>query len=131
VTPANRRRTALEELDRSGVCLTEARTLHAAGLTHGAASRAYYAAFHAARALLFSAGLETRSHRGLVSLIGEHFVKPGQLSPQAGRVLARMQRDREDADYDTGAVFTAAEAAAMIDRAQEFLAEVRRHLGVP
>lgn len=40
-----------------------------------AVSRAYYAAFYAAHALLISEGLETRSHRGLVALIGLHFVK--------------------------------------------------------
>jgi uncharacterized protein (UPF0332 family) len=37
-----------------------------------------------------------------------------------------MQRDREDADYATGAVFTDDEAAQMIADAETFLAEARR-----
>lgn len=131
MTPANRRDAAIDELTRADTCLAEANTLHGAGLPHGAASRAYYAAFHAARALLFSAGIETKSHRAVVSLVGEHFVRPGRLSPEAGRLLARLQRDREDADYDTGAVFTATEAASMIGRAQQFVADARRLLDVP
>ena len=76
--------------------------------------------------LLFTAGIEPKSHRGLIALVGEHFVKPGRLSPELGRVLSRMQRDREDADYLSGAVFTPAETAEMLTRAEQFLAEVRR-----
>jgi uncharacterized protein (UPF0332 family) len=98
-------------------------------MPYGATSRAYYCVFHAATALLFSAGIEARSHHGLAALIGSHFVKPGQLSPEMGRLLSRMQRDREDADYAIGAVFTAAEAASMIGSAERFLGEVQRILG--
>ena len=43
-----------------------------------------------------------------------------------GRLISRMQRDREDADYVTGAVFTGEEAAQMIIDAEQFLAEARR-----
>jgi uncharacterized protein (UPF0332 family) len=73
-------------------------------------------------------GIEPQTHRGLVSLIGEHFVKPGRIAPELGRLLSRMQRDREDADYLAGAVFTDAEAAAMIADAERFLEEVRKLL---
>jgi uncharacterized protein (UPF0332 family) len=128
VTEENRRRNAADEVDRSSVCLNEARTLLGAGMPYGAASRAYYAVFHAARALLFSAGIESRSHRGTVALVGDHFVKPGRLSPEMGRLLSRMQRDREDADYLTGAIFTNAEASGMIADAERFLDQVRRLL---
>jgi hypothetical protein len=128
MTPDRRSRNAAAELARARACLTEATTLAAAGMPYGAASRAYYAVFHGARALLFSAGIEPRSHRGVASLLGEHFVKPGRLTPDTGRLVARMQRDREDADYDTGAVFTDAQAQAMIADAGGFLAEVERML---
>ena len=101
-----------------------------AGMPYGAASRAYYAVFHGARALLFSVGIEPRSHRGIVALVGDHFVRPGRLSPEMGRLLSRMQRDREDADYLTGAVFTDAEASEMITDAERFLDQVRRLLGL-
>ena len=109
--------------------LTEAETLEEADLPYGAASRAYFAVFHAAQALLFSAGLEARTHRGVVALVGEHFVKPGTLSSEMGRLLSRMQRDREDADYLAGAVFTGDEAREMILDAERLLAEAERLLG--
>jgi uncharacterized protein (UPF0332 family) len=126
VTEENRRQNALGELLRAETCLTEARALHQAALPYGAASRAYYAVFHAATALLFSVGLEARTHKGVVSLLGEHFVRPGRLSSGMGRLVSRMQRDREDADYAPGAVFTEQEASQMIADAEAFLADARR-----
>lgn len=95
----NRQRNAADELSRARACLEEATTLATAGLPYGAASRAYYVMFHASRALLFSAGMEARTHRGVVTLLTEHYVRPGALSPKLGRMLSRTQRDREDADY--------------------------------
>lgn len=129
MTEENRRENAAIELARAEECLREARALHAAVLPYGAASRAYYSVYHAAKALLFSVGLEPRTHRGVVSLVGEHFVKTGRLSTEMGRTLAHLQRDREDADYATGAVFTEKEAVAAIADAQSFLDSVSALMG--
>lgn len=125
MTADNRRRNALDEFARAETCLNEAQALAAGGFPYGAASRAYYAVFHAARALLVSAGLEVKTHRGVVSMLGDHFVRSGRLSPDMGRLVSRMQRDREDADYEPGAVFTAEEAARLINDAESFLQSAR------
>src|SRR5437870_3491940 len=74
MTEDNGRRNAAEELRRAEVCLSEARALQASKFPYGAVSRAYYGVFHAARALLFLLGIEARSHKAIVSLIGEHYV---------------------------------------------------------
>lgn len=126
MTGDNRRRNAADELGRADVCLQEARALAGAGLPYGAASRAYYAVFHAARGLLFSVGLEASSHRATAALLGQHFVRPGLLSARMGRLVSRMQRDREDADYSPGAVFTLEEVSEMIADAETFVNEARR-----
>ena len=125
----NRRRNAEAELERAETCLREARHLEEAELPYGAASRAYYAVFHAARALLFSVGLEPTSHRGVTNLLGEHFVRPGRLDPELARLVSRMHADRHDADYFVQAVFTAAEGARALTDAERFLDAVRRLLG--
>jgi uncharacterized protein (UPF0332 family) len=129
VNSANQAGNAADELSRAAACLEEARTLLAADLRFGAVSRAYYAAFHAVRALLFSKGLEVRSHRAAFGLLSEHFVKPGRFSAELARSAAHLQRDREDADYMTAAVVTAeqarstvADAARVLDEATKLLA---------
>jgi uncharacterized protein (UPF0332 family) len=58
-------------------------------------------------------------------MLGDHFVRSGRLSPDMGRLVSRMQRDREDADYEPGAVFTAEEAARLINDADSFLQSAR------
>lgn len=126
MTGANREANTAEELARAEESLREAEVLRSGGLARGAVARAYYAVFHAARALLFSAGLEASTHRGTVALVGLHFVKPGSLPPEMGRLLSRMQRDREDADYATGAVFTNEEAAQALADAKRFMDEIQR-----
>ena len=129
MTGPNRLQNAIAELERARTCLAEARTLEQAGFPYGAASRAYYVVFHASQALLFSVGIEPRTHRGIISLVGEHFVKPGALTPELGRLLSRLQRDREDADYVAGAVFTATEAQETITGAASFLAATEQLVG--
>lgn len=125
----NRTHAATEELDRAAGCLAEAAMLRANGFPFGAVSRAYYAAFHATRALLFSLGLEPKSHRAAINMLGEHFVKAGKLAPELGRLVSHLQRDREDADYQTGAVFTDEEAAIAIGDAERFVEAARGLLG--
>jgi len=129
MTGPNRRQNATAELERARTCLAEARTLKQAGFPYGAGSRAYYVVLHASQALLFSVGIEPRTHRGIISLVGEHFVKPGALTPELGRLLSRLQRDREDADYVAGAVFTAAEAQEIIAGPASFLAAAEQLIG--
>ena len=130
MTGENQQRNAREELGRAETCLHEAQALKTAGFPYGAVSRSYYSVFHAARALLFSIGLEPKTHKAVLSLVGEHFVRTGTLAPVMGRLLSRMQRDREDADYEPAAVFTLDEAGTLLVEAERFLSEARRVVGL-
>ncbi len=61
-------------------------------------------------------------------MLGEHFVHSGRLSPELGRLVSRMQRDREDADYESAVVVTAEDARDAVDSARRFVAESERLL---
>lgn len=102
-------------LAKAGRFLAATRTLLAAGLAEQATSDAYYAAFHAASALVASAGLEAGTHEGLRRLLALHFVKDGPLPPQAARDLSRLLSDRLLADY---AVSGEIDATAAMDAAR-------------
>lgn len=125
MTDENARANAAAELEHARRSLRQARILQQAGEPDGAASRAYFAAFHAARALLFSVGLEAKTHRGVMSLLGQHFVQPGSLPADTLRQLSRMQADRHDADYLAASFFTAEAGAEAIAHAERLLARVR------
>ena len=68
-----------------------------AGRYDDAASRAYYAMFHGARAMLAAKGLSARSHSGLAAVSGEHLVRSGEVDAQLGRWLGQGRRPRAGA----------------------------------
>lgn len=114
-------------LAKAGRFLAATRTLLAAGLAEQATSDAYYAAFHAASALVASAGLEAGTHEGLRRLLALHFVKDGPLPPHAARDLSRLLSDRLLADY---AVAGEIDLAAAMDAARLATGLVRAILPV-
>jgi uncharacterized protein (UPF0332 family) len=64
-----------------------------------AVSRAYYAMFYATTALLGRSGVWRSKHQGIIAAFGEHFVKPGLIEPEYGRILNDAFHARLDSDY--------------------------------
>lgn len=82
---------AEHRLDSARDRLKAARTLLDHGLYSDAASRAYYAVFQAARAVLAMRSMDARKHSGVISLFNRHFVKAGVLPREFGRILRSIQ----------------------------------------
>jgi uncharacterized protein (UPF0332 family) len=92
------------------------------------ASRAYFAAYHAAQALLRSEGLDADTHHGVATLFGLHFAKTGRIPPKLGRYLNNLKDDRESGDYDVYSGIDGGVAEKAVSEAREFLAEAERYL---
>jgi uncharacterized protein len=110
---------------RAGMALRAARTLFAEDLHEDSVSRAYYAMFHAASALLLTKGLSTSKHKGVLSLFDLHFVKPAILGKELSAWIRGAFKARQEADYDAEAVDPRASAAAALANAEAFLRQVR------
>lgn len=82
-----------------------------------------------------SRGMRPRPHRGLVGLVGEHFVQTGELPRDLGRALRRDRDERENGDHDAFVEFDAQESAGVLRDAEEFVAAaealIRGRLGAP
>lgn len=65
-----------------------------------AAGRLYYSVFHMASALLIDKGIFTRTHAGVISSIGQNFVRNGILTIEDGKLISRLQNMRHTGDYD-------------------------------
>src|SRR4030043_288057 len=79
--------------------------------------QAYYAMFHAARALIFHKGYREKSHRCLLVALRELYVDQGELAED---IIASFQESmdlREHADY--GFIFSSEAADAIICNAEE------------
>lgn len=86
-------------LERAGKALEAADTLCDAGLFDDAASRAYYAAFHAASAALASRGLTFRKHGAVIGAVHKWFVRTGEVEAETGKWLTWLFELRSVGDY--------------------------------
>lgn len=108
------------ECERGAHALTAAQQLLQLKLFYAAATQAYFAAFHFARALCLTAGEEPKSHQGVAHLLSLHFVKTGVLPAETSREFALLQRYRESSDYDAAFVLDEAGAAQALTKAEAF-----------
>lgn len=107
---------ALEDLE-------EARDRLAHGKCKYATINAYYAIFHAGRALLYSRGYRERSHNCLAIALEALFAEKGLLDKRFVRIFRGSMALREDADYSG---FFSREGATMgISNAEEFIAAAK------
>ncbi len=125
MTGDNRRKNIAVEAKRGDDSLESARVLLAAALHADAVSRAYYGAFHYARAMLLTVGEEADTHGGVHKLLHRDLVREGVLHPDVAQLFSRLQRFRLDADYAAEVVFTAHAAAEEVRAAETFVAEAR------
>ncbi len=118
-------------LHQARVTLAASRALAALGFTRDAVSRAYYAAFYAARAALADRGSEPSTHRGVAVEFNRLLVRTGDVDVTTGRALRRLADARMEADYDDGERFSPADATALVEAAAQFVAAVHTALGAP
>lgn len=81
--------------------------------------QAYYAMFHAARALIYSRGYREKSHYCLVIALRALFADEGLMEAQSVRDFLNAMNLREAADYE--AKFSESGAKAVIDSAERFI----------
>lgn len=117
----SRRKNIDAEVRRGDESFESAEILLAAGKHADAVSRAYYAVFHYARAMLLTVGEEARTHGGLDRLLQRDLVRSGQFDPDVARLFSRLQKYRQDADYTAEFVFTANAAREEIESARRFI----------
>jgi uncharacterized protein (UPF0332 family) len=119
------RQEVAELWQRAQDALRAANTLLTAGFPDFAASRAYYAAFYAASALLLAAGRTFTKHRGVLTAIHRDYVRTGHLPVEAGRIISSLFDLRALGDYGGASHVSDAEARIAIAEAQQFLMAVQ------
>jgi uncharacterized protein (UPF0332 family) len=87
----------------------------AEGFYSTAVNRAYY-------------GLSRGKHSGVVAAFRQHFVKPGLIEAEFGRMYGQLMDDRRGADYDLETIVEPEQAAADVEHAHRFIARVRQYL---
>ena len=91
-----------------------------------AANRYYYACFHAVQALFVHNGLASRRHKGMLTQLGLHFVKPGIIEDRLGAFLTRMEQLREKGDYNCLFDVTKDELLTFVEPAHELIEKIKQ-----
>ncbi len=106
--------------------LMAARLLCKEGLYEDAVNRAYYAMHLSASALLARKGILVKTHAGLISAIGLHYIRTGELAVEHGRALNRIEILREEVDYNISNRITMDDVSIVISQAHAFIEQVER-----
>lgn len=119
-------------MDEVDFCLDEAeRRIEASkillneGYYEDAVSRAYYSMYYASKALLSMKGIQTKTHRGLISKIRELAIE-GVIEVEYGKYLTKAEDKREIADYGMYKEFSMEEVRTLIEDAERFLVRIKR-----
>jgi uncharacterized protein (UPF0332 family) len=115
-------------LDKAFRAIEAAELMLENGYVDFAASRAYYAMFYTATALLQEQGLSGSKQSRVHALFGEHFAKTGRLNQKFHRWLLTAFDARLEGDYAFDAALPTEETTVLIDQAREFLDVAKRFL---
>jgi len=119
---------AKAHLEKALERLKVAKKLFHDGDYEDAISRAYYAMYHAARAMLATANIFPKTHEGVVSEFGRKFVLTGIFPKEMGKNLADAKASRETYEYSVTATVEKAEAEVILSNAQQFVKTIKRHM---
>lgn len=108
--------------------LQAARILLSGGAPADAASRCYYAAFHAVSAVLLARGLAYSSHSQVLGAFNRDLVRPGHFPPEFTTILTRLFEDRQTGDYDPTPGLGPDEASRDLADAERVVDEIERYL---
>ncbi|MBI3599974.1 MAG: HEPN domain-containing protein [Nitrospinae bacterium] len=120
--------TISAQLSKAEEKLHASRDLLEKGYLDDAISRAYYAMFHAASAVLLAEGITIESHSGLKTMFGLRLIKTGKIDKAYAKALDKLKDERENGDYDIFTSFDREDAEKDIKEAELFLAEMKRYL---
>lgn len=115
-------------LEKAGQSIKAAELLLREKQAAFAVSRAYYAMFYVAEALLYEKGLKFRKHSAVHSAFGEHFIKTGIFDPKLHKALVKAFESRLISDYDVDAFIPPEEVKILIGQSLEFLQVAQRYL---
>ena len=112
-----------EEAYESAVFLSESRRDY-----NGAANRAYYAMFHAEKALLHTRGISGDSHKHVHMQLSNQFVKEGKLPNYTGSNIKYVETIRRIADYSEQKSVTEEEVKKALIEIKNFMESAKKIL---
>ncbi len=91
-------------------------------------NRAYYAIFHAIKAVLALEPIDFKKHKDVQAYFNKNYINTEIFPKNMGRKIVNASKTREDSDYDDEFIVKAEETQAQIDTAEELIKLVENYL---
>ncbi len=109
-------------------CLNEAQILLEADELKGTANRAYYAAFHAMRAVLILDGIDSKKHSGIIAKFREMYLKTELFDKEISNSISSLFRVRTASDYDDFYIVSKKDAVLQLENAKGIVSIIEKFL---
>ncbi len=124
----NRKDLCRYRIEKAYECLKSADALSNIEDFATAANRAYYAMFHAMRAVMALDGEDRKKHSGVVSYFQEKYIKSGVFDKQFSYAIKNAFLVRQESDYEDFYIVSKADAIEQIENAKQFVAAVDEYI---
>lgn len=113
-------------MEKSIATLEEAEAVGSLGYWSLAANRLYYAAYYASVALLVHSGVEATTHKGVIRMIGQRFVKENVLKREDSAMLGRLFTMRQTGDYEDLFDWEKDDVAPLIPIVMDYIERIKK-----
>jgi uncharacterized protein (UPF0332 family) len=111
-------------IQKANDTLEEAEGISSLGYWNAVANRLYYACYYATSALLIKNSFQAQTHRGVITLLGMHFIKTGKISENSGKLFSRLFELRQTGDYDDLFDLSEEDVQPLLKPAKEYIKEI-------
>lgn len=126
INPEDAKLLARDEFQRAQEEITAAKVLKDNGLFFKSIVSSYYAVYHGAKAALLNKGVSPKSHEGIERMFSLYYVKVNLIETDIGRIIGRLMKLREEADYYPETSFNLKDSSEAIEMAERFLENIRK-----
>ncbi|WP_353683847.1 HEPN domain-containing protein [Thermodesulfovibrio sp. 3907-1M] len=121
---------AKDELKRADEELKASQILQEKEFYYKSIVSAYYTVYHAAKALLLLKCVDPKTHEGVERMFGLYYIKTGEFDSRIGKVIGRLRKMREEADYYPEIPFDYEDSKEAIVLAKEFLKRAKQKIKI-
>lgn len=125
INPEDAKLLARDEFQRAQDEITAAKILKDNGLYFKSVVSSYYAVYHGAKAALLNKGISPKSHEGIERMFSLYYVKVNLIDTDIGRIIGRLMKLREEADYYPEMSFDLKDSSEAMVMAERFLENIR------
>jgi len=112
-------------LEKAFRTLEEAQGIASLKYWTAVANRLYYACYYATSALLIENKYYAQTFRGVIHLLGMHFIREGTVSKESGKFYSHLFELRQTGDYDDLFDLTEEDVSPLIKASKDYIGEIK------